>query len=113
MQNEDIDDGTTEEQFKHMLKQAVLRHYPNPERKGCLDSPTIHGIAQQRLPHEDARWEHVSHCSPCYREFLDSRNQFLEARTRAKGRKRGLLWLTIVVGIGLVGLAAMAILKSP
>src|SRR5213593_4006048 len=70
MRNEYIEDGPTHEQIKHYLQQSILRNYPNPKRTGCLDSPAIILIAQQRLPHEDSRWEHISHCSPCYREFL-------------------------------------------
>ena len=41
MKHEHLDAGPTEEQFHNMLQKAVLRHYPNPERKGCLDSETI------------------------------------------------------------------------
>src|SRR5207248_9953303 len=66
----------TPEQIKHLLQQAILRDYPNPERKGCLDSSILTAIAQQRLPHEDAHWARVSHCSPCYQEFLDNRKEF-------------------------------------
>jgi hypothetical protein len=81
MQNEkEVDAGPTPEEVKHALQQAVLRHYPNPERKGCLDFRTIHVIARQRFPHEDEQWEHISHCSPCYREFLDCRQQWREEK---------------------------------
>jgi hypothetical protein len=41
MKHEHLDAGPTEEQFQNMLQKAVLRHYPNPVRKGCLDSETI------------------------------------------------------------------------
>ena len=39
----------------------------------------------------DAVWEHVTHCSPCYQEFLDLRSQVkieLERRRRAVLRRR-------------------------
>jgi hypothetical protein len=111
MRNLEIEDGPTPEQIKHVLQQSILRHYPNPERKGCLDSPTITAIAHQRLPHEDPSWKHISHCSPCYREFLDCRKQFREKKARTdllRRRMRFALLVTIVV----IGLSAMVILKS-
>jgi hypothetical protein len=113
MQDEEIqDDGPTEEEFKYMLQQAVLQHYPNPEREGCLDSTAIQDIARQRLPNEDSEWEHISHCSPCYREFLDNRDQFLETQARVKARRRKVVWMSILTAVGLFGLAAATILKG-
>ena len=110
MREDDINPHPTEEQFQQMFREAVLRHYPNPERKGCLDSPIITAIAQQPLPHEDSRWEHISHCSPCYREFLNSRNELLEHRTREKAQKRLVIRLAILVAAGiLLTLVVMAI----
>lgn len=107
-----IDDaGPTEEQFKEMLQQGVLKHYPNPERKGCLDSMTLQDIAQQRLPHEDERWGHISHCSPCYREFLDNRNRFLEERMTGRARKRAVIAITVIVAVGAM-IAAILIVRS-
>jgi hypothetical protein len=106
---DDEDEGPTEEQFKQMLQQAVLRHYPNPERKGCLDSGTITSIAEQRLPHEDPRWGHISHCSPCYREFLDHRQEFKAALRRIIFRRRLIVW-TGVGAITLLALSAIATL---
>jgi hypothetical protein len=107
---EGVDGGPTSGEIKYALQQAILRHYPNPEREGCLDSATIQAVAQQRLPHEDLRWEHISHCSPCYREFLDCRKQFREKQARAdqlRRRMRFALLVTIVV----IGLSAMMMLK--
>src|SRR5437867_4497736 len=53
---EETDAGPTLDQIKFLLQQSLLRHYPNPERKGCLDSTILNAIARQRLPHEDPRW---------------------------------------------------------
>jgi hypothetical protein len=75
---EDNEADPTPEQIKYVLQQAILRNYPNPERKGCPDASILEGIARQRLPHEDPHWQHVSHCSPCYGEFLNLRKGFRE-----------------------------------
>ena len=77
---EDNDTEPTPEQLKYLFQQAILRDYPNPERKGCLDPSILKRVVEQRLPHEDPDWQHVSHCSPCYREFLDQRKEFKERR---------------------------------
>jgi hypothetical protein len=82
---EDTQDDLTPARIKYLLQQSILRHYPNPERNGCLDSPILQTIAQQRLPHQDERWEHVSHCSPCYREFLERRRDFRKDPTLLTG----------------------------
>jgi len=112
MEHQDVEAGPTEEQFQEMLQQAVLQHYPNPERKGCLDSETITTIARQRLPHQASGWEHISHCSPCYREFLNQRNRFLEIRNALSSRKRKLFLVSMFAAVGLLTLAAVTILRN-
>src|SRR4051812_6889062 len=111
MVKDDIQDGPTPEQIKHLLQQSILRNYPNPNRDGCLDSSAITAIAQQRLPHQDPRWGHISHCSPCYREFLGYRERFRENKERAAQSRRKLR-LALLVPVAVVALSAMAILKS-
>jgi hypothetical protein len=81
----------TPEELKHVLQEAILRNYPNPERKGCPGAPILKEVAGQKLPFEHQRWEHISHCSPCYREFLEFRNEVLQRRAHEKRRSRVLL----------------------
>ena len=90
----DLPDPTPEE-VKYVLQQAILRNYPNPERKGCPGSPALKRAAEQRLPFEDSDWEHTSHCFPCYSEFLEYRHEFLDQTPRAKRRSR-------IVGVGVL-----------
>ena len=62
------------ERLKHQLQQTILTEYPNPERKGCPGQTVLQGLAARYLDdgvQEDPNWHHVTHCSPCYREFLD------------------------------------------
>ena len=90
------------ERLKHQLQQTILTEYPNPERKGCPGEAVLRGLAARYLDEsvqEDPNWHHVTHCSPCYREFLDIRSQ---AKQAAKTRKVG-------VAAGLVAAAAVLI----
>ncbi len=89
----------TPEQLKHVLQEAILRNYPNPERKGCPGAPVLKEVAGQRLPFEHQHWEHISHCSPCYREFLEFRNEVLERRARERRRSRALVAAAVAVVI--------------
>ena len=103
----DNEEVPTLEQIKSVLQQSVLTDYPNPDRNGCLDLAAIRSIAEQRLPHEHAQWQHVSHCSPCYREFLDHRREFKARVRRTALRRRLMLWAGIGA-IALLGLSAIA-----
>ena len=61
------------------LKGAALREFPNPERVGCPGSDVIAGLARRTLPGTHPAVEHVTHCSPCYGEFLAVRRQIRRA----------------------------------
>jgi hypothetical protein len=78
----------TPEEIKHLLQEAILRNYPNPERRGCSHQQTLRALGTKRLPHEDPHWEHITHCSPCYQEFLEYRAAALDSR-RSRGRIAG------------------------
>ena len=86
----------TPAEVKHVLQQAVLRNYPNPERTGCPGTTVLHDIGRQALPPEEDHWMHIIHCSPCYREFLDFRHTVLR-----EGRRRRFLWRLLYAMLGL------------
>ena len=59
------------------IQEGILKGYPNPERRGCLDSDGIHALAQRSAQFDDTieddpNWKHVTHCSPCYAEYLEA-----------------------------------------
>src|SRR5437667_12710805 len=110
MVKDDVHDGPTPEEIKHFLQQSILRNYPNPERTGCLDSSAIAAVGQQQLPHKDSRWEHISHCSPCYREFLDCRKRRRKENARA-GQSRHRIRLAPLVAVAAARLLAIAVLR--
>ena len=62
------------ERVQRRLQQEILTKYPNPERKGCPGTIALQALAARPLTEaaeSDPVWEHVTHCSECYREFLE------------------------------------------
>jgi hypothetical protein len=96
------------EQFQDIVQQAILREFPNPERKGCPGTQILRDLAYRSRPIRDAAWEHVTHCSPCFREFLDLRTeakQRVESEHRRAIRRRTAL-AAIAVAVAGGGIAA-------
>lgn len=88
------------EEVKHVLQEAVLRHYPNPERIGCPGSEVLKQVAREQQPYESPHWEHIQHCSPCYKEFLDFRRAF----KRQQATARRLKWAGAIAAMLLIAL---------
>ena len=90
-------------EIQDILQQAIFKNYPNPERKGCPGNEILKSVAARPTPVEDAIWEHVTHCSPCYREFLAFRRELAAARKRRVLRNQALLasvlGVAVIVGI--------------
>src|SRR4051794_27074533 len=90
-----------ERQLLDSFEQAALRDYPNPERIGCPGTEFLRSLAADRrsISVRDPRLSHVTHCSPCFREFAAFRDE------SAKRRQRKRLSL-IAAGIVAVALSA-------
>ena len=91
------------EELQDIVQQAILREFPNPERNGCPGPASLRELANRPRPTRDAVWEHVTHCSPCYQEFLDLRNQVkieLARQRRAVLRRRVVVAAIVVVLAG-------------
>src|SRR5260370_6755514 len=60
------------------LGRGLLREFPNPERIGCPSSEIVRGIARHRVPLVEAEpWlDHLTSCSPCYRDFSQFRDAY-------------------------------------
>src|SRR5262245_14362952 len=56
---------------------------PNPDRIGCPSSDVLRALATRQRPIGDPAYEHLTRCSPCYREF----RQFQKASARPGHRK--------------------------
>ena len=61
------------------IQDAILTSYPNPNRDGCPGTAALYDLARRAAElgtlEGDEGWEHVTHCSPCYREYLEARDQ--------------------------------------
>ena len=86
---------TPEEKFNRLQKQIqklVLKGYPNPDRRGCPGVTAIDEYAGRVAAWEDTTGqpdeEHIQHCSPCYREFLDAREKLRAEEGQPKPGKR-------------------------
>jgi hypothetical protein len=98
-------------EIEYRLQQAILNNYPNPERVGCIGSDALRQVAARRRPVRDSAWEHVTHCSPCYREFLDFRNQ-IQAHRRHLVRRNRIILALAVCGLVFLGVWYWATAKS-
>lgn len=87
------------ERLREVVQQTILRNFPNPERKGCPGDTVVREVAGRREIVEDDAWQHITHCSPCYATFLESKDEF-----RAIRRRRGLG--IILTGVAFVALAS-------
>ena len=80
-----------EQRILDVLTQGLSREFPNPERIGCPGSAVLRGIASHNLRlAEIHQWlDHLSACSPCYREFTELRKQVVSQRRRLQ------VWLAV------------------
>lgn len=69
------------ERLQNEIQGAILRSYPNPERRGCPGDSVISsfainpdGITAADENDRNGAWYHITHCSPCYASFLALRN---------------------------------------
>ena len=75
------------ERLQRRFQEEILTKYPNPKRKGCPGDAALRNLAAHPLTEpvdSDPAWQHVTHCSECYREFM----QFEAARRRDKRIRR-------------------------
>ena len=90
-------------EIQKLLQQAVLKDYPNPERNGCAGEQAVREVAARQMPVRDAAWEHITQCSPCYREFLGFRAELAAARKRLVRRNRIVL-ATLLAAAAIAGI---------
>jgi hypothetical protein len=89
------------------IDEVLSRANPNPERIGCPPRETLIALAARSLALGDPAYEHLSKCSPCYREFraLQEGRSAPATPSVLQSRRR---WIGIAATIALVaGLAAV------
>jgi len=70
------------------VQQTILSSFPNPDRVGCPGDLRLREVAARRTIVEDDDWQHITHCSPCYAEFLGAKEE-----SRRVGRRERTLRL--------------------
>ena len=70
------------------VRQTILNEFPNPNRVGCPGEAKLTEVAARRTIVEDDDWQHITHCSPCYAEYLAVKEE-----SRRAGRRAGTLRL--------------------
>jgi hypothetical protein len=84
------------------VQQTILDGFPNPDRVGCPGEERLGRVAARLMIVEDGDWEHITHCSPCYEEFLSAKEQ-----ARQSGHRTRILGLIVGVAVLLSLLAAI------
>jgi hypothetical protein len=66
------------------LGRGLRDEFPNPDRIGCPGHEIVAAIAAQRMPLSQAEpfLDHLTSCSPCYRDFLGLQAKYRQRRTR-------------------------------
>jgi hypothetical protein len=64
------------DRLQRTIQDGILTGYPNPERRGCPGSEAMIGLATRSARFDDSieddpQWKHVTHCSPCYAQYLE------------------------------------------
>ncbi|MGA2605895.1 MAG: hypothetical protein ABSH01_00390 [Terriglobia bacterium] len=74
-----------EKRILDALGRGLLREFPNPDRAGCPGSAVLKRIASHEMPLAEAeKWlDHLTSCSPCYRDFSQLQVAYQHRRTRA------------------------------
>jgi len=57
------------------VQEGIANAYANPERVDCVTDEAIRELARRAAEfddsiEEDPGWKHVTHCSPCYAQYL-------------------------------------------
>jgi hypothetical protein len=73
-----------EKRILDALGRGLLTEFPNPNRTGCPGSEVLKKIASHAMPLTEAeKWlDHLTSCSPCYREFSQIQATYRSRRTR-------------------------------
>jgi hypothetical protein len=88
-----------------VLGRGLLSEFPNPERTGCPGPAVLKRIASHEMPLSEAeKWlDHLTSCSPCYRDFSQLRVAQKQRRARTLlAMAAGVLIVACLMGWGLL-----------
>jgi hypothetical protein len=66
------------------IREALLHAFPNPHRVGCPGESVLRALARHELSIDHPAREHLSECSPCFREFLDYQAEWKRNRRHTR-----------------------------
>ena len=89
-----------ERRILRALERSSLHDYPNPDRLGCPGTEFLKRLAFNRksIPLSDPALDHVSHCSPCFSEYV---------RYRHQARCRSLIWRSTAAAVFLLAVVGI------
>lgn len=76
------------ERLQRAIESEILTGYPNPTRKDCPGDAVVKRVAERKELVTDEPWEHITHCSPCYAEFLGYKEASRKRENSPKRRFR-------------------------
>jgi hypothetical protein len=103
---------TPEEKYNRIaaaVRETILRDFPNPNRDGCPGVAKLREVAARRTVVEDNDWQHITHCSPCYGEFLAEKERVRRSRRRVQTLT---VLATAAVLILFIGVAAYVVRRN-
>jgi hypothetical protein len=73
-----------EKRILDALGHGLLTEFPNPNRTGCPGAEVLKKIASHEMPLSEAeKWlDHLTSCSPCYRDFSEIQAGYRRRRMR-------------------------------
>jgi hypothetical protein len=91
------------------VQQTILQNFPNPDRVGCPGEVKLREVAARKTIIEVDSWEHITHCSPCYGEFLAEKERLRGAQRKTRTRALAAAALLAI----LIGLTAYLLRQKP
>jgi hypothetical protein len=100
-----------EKRILDALGRGLLKEFPNPDRAGCPGPEVLKRIASHQMPLAEAeKWlDHLTSCSPCYRDFTELQAGYRHRRVQAVLA----IAASILIVVGVAGWALFFKQKGP
>ena len=99
-------------QIENEMDLLYGRAHPNPTREGCPPREQLVSLSRRELPIGDPAYDHLSKCSPCYREFR-ALQQAEAARQKAAVSRKRLLYVAAAAVLVLAIAGSWFVLRRP
>ncbi len=99
-------------QIENEMDLLYGRAHPNPAREGCPPREQLVSLSRRELPIGDPAYDHLSKCSPCYREFR-ALQQTEAARQKAAVSRKRLLYVVAAAAVVLAIAGSWFVIRRP